>query len=174
MSELKRCPFCGQEVKIEETQPDMNLVECLRNSHIEYYIECSCGSGMIDEDKEELIERWNTRIETMDRLVRDVEKWAYDKGLDKANPRDQYLKVAEECGEIAAGLARGNEDAVKDAIGDTVVTLIILAQQMGLTLEECLQVAWDEIKDRTGEMRDGVFVKSEDFIGGGGVNDETH
>jgi len=26
----------------------------------------------------------------------------------------------------------------------------------------------------TGEMRDGVFVKSEDFIGGGGVNDETH
>ena len=58
---------------------------------------------------------------------------------------------------------RGNEDAVKDAIGDTVVTLIILAQQMGWTLEECLQAAWDEIKDRTGEMRDGVFVKSEDL-----------
>ena len=163
MSELKKCPFCGNKVRIEVTQPDVNLVECLRNSHIEYYIECSCGSGMIDEDKEELIERWNTRIETMDRLVRDVEKWAYDKGLNKANPKDQYLKVAEECGEIAAGLARADRDAIIDAIGDTVVTLIILAQQMGWTLEECLQAAWGEIKDRTGEMRNGVFVKSEDL-----------
>ena len=163
MSALKPCSFCGEEVKIEETQPDINLVECLRNSHIEYYIECPCGAGMIDEDKEELIERWNTRIETIDSLVYNVEKWAYDKGLNKANPRDQYLKVAEECGEIAAGLARGNEDAVKDAIGDTVVTLIILSQQMGMTLEECLQAAWGEIKDRTGEMRNGVFVKSEDL-----------
>lgn len=80
MSTLKPCPFCGKEVKMEETQPDINLVECLRNSHIEYYIECPCGAGMIDEDKEELIERWNTRIETIDSLVRDVEKWAYDMG----------------------------------------------------------------------------------------------
>ena len=163
MSALKPCSFCGEEVKIEETQPDINLVECLRNSHIEYYIECPCGAGMIDEDKEELIERWNTRIETIDSLVYNVEKWAYDKGLNKANPRDQYLKVAEECGEIAAGLARSDDAAIKDAIGDTVVTLIILSQQMGMTLEECLQVAWGEIKDRTGEMRDGVFVKSEDL-----------
>lgn len=113
-------------------------------------------------------------FENMDNLILNVENWSYDHGLDVSDPKRQYLKVAEECGEIAAGLASGNEDAVKDAIGDTVVTLIILAQQMGLTLEECLQVAWDEIKDRTGEMRDGVFVKSEDFIGGGGVNDETH
>jgi len=61
MTELKPCPFCGKEVKIEETQPDINLVECLRNSHIEYYIECPCGAGMIDEEKEDLVERWNTR-----------------------------------------------------------------------------------------------------------------
>lgn len=37
-------------------------------------------------------------------------------------------------------------DALKDGIGDTVVTLIILAQQQGWTLEECLQYAYDEIK----------------------------
>ena len=163
MSELKPCSFCGNEVRIEATQPDVNIVECLRNSHVEYYIECYCGAGMIDEDKEELIERWNTRIETMDRLVRDVEKWAQDKGLNKANPKDQYLKVAEECGEIAAGLARSDDAAIKDAIGDTVVTLIILAHQTGWSLKECLQASWGEIKDRTGEMRNGVFVKSEDL-----------
>ena len=61
MSALKPCPFCGKEVKIEATQPDVNIVECLRNSHIEYYIECPCGCGMIDEEKEDLVERWNTR-----------------------------------------------------------------------------------------------------------------
>ncbi|SDY29939.1 Lar family restriction alleviation protein [Eubacterium barkeri] len=158
MSELKPCSFCGSEAKLytifDSVVPwDLHQVECKK-----------CHSKTTEcETRGLAIKSWNTRIETMDGLICNVEKWARDKGLNKAQPRDQYLKVAEECGEIAAGLARGNKDAVKDAIGDTMVTLIILAQQMGLTLEECLQVAWDEIKDRTGEMRDGVFVKSEDL-----------
>lgn len=52
---------------------------------------------------------------------------------------------------------------LKDGIGDVVVTLIILAQQNGLTLEECLDMAYGEIKGRTGKMVDGVFVKSSDL-----------
>lgn len=99
----------------------------------------------------------------MDKLVNQVEQWSKDKGLDLAEPTKQFLKVSEEFGEIGAALARGNEDMFKDAIGDTVVTLIILAQQKGYTFEECLQVAYDEIKGRQGEMVDGVFVKAEDL-----------
>lgn len=99
----------------------------------------------------------------MGELVSNVEEWSKNKGLDKADPTKQFLKVSEEFGEIAAALARNDEDEFQDAVGDTVVTLIILAQQKGYTLEECLQKAYDVIKDRTGKMIDGVFVKSEDL-----------
>ena len=99
----------------------------------------------------------------MNELINKVEQWSINKGLHQADSTKQYLKVSEENGEIAAALARGNKDALKDGIGDVVVTLIILAQQNGMTLQECLQYAYDEIKGRTGEMVNGVFVKSEDL-----------
>ena len=99
----------------------------------------------------------------MDELITKVEQWAKDKGLDQADPKAQFLKVAEETAEIAAGMARGNMEAVKDGIGDTIVTLIILAMQQGMDVEECLQMAYNEIKGRTGKMVDGVFVKSSDL-----------
>lgn len=99
-------------------------------------------------------------IELNDKIL----DWAETKGLDKANPRDQFVKVTEEVGEVAAGLARGDEAKTKDGIGDVTVTLIILAKQHGWTLEECLQMAYDEIADRKGEMVDGVFVKEDDLI----------
>ena len=50
-----------------------------------------------------------------------------------------------------------------DAIGDSTVTLILLAAQNGLDFEECLTSAYNVIKDRTGETKNGVFVKSEDL-----------
>ncbi|TJY13972.1 hypothetical protein FCF12_11000, partial [Staphylococcus chromogenes] len=65
--------------------------------------------------------------------------------------------------EIAKAMSRSRVEELKDGIGDTVVTLIILAQQHGWTLEECLQYAYDEIKDRTGETRNGTFIKSDDL-----------
>ncbi len=74
-------------------------------------------------------------------LVALVEVWAKDKGLDEADPKAQYLKVSEECGEIAAALARSDEKELKYAIGDTIVMLIILALQKGLSAEECLEKA---------------------------------
>ena len=41
-----------------------------------------------------------------------------------------------------------------------------IAINEGTDLETCLQVAWDEIKGRTGKMVDGVFVKQEDLEDG--------
>ncbi|PTF40684.1 hypothetical protein BUY11_10830, partial [Staphylococcus chromogenes] len=95
----------------------------------------------------------------MDKLIKQVEQWSIDKGLHNGNPDRQALKVWEESGEIAKAMSRNRIEELKDGIGDTVVTLIILAQQHGWTLEECLQYAYDEIKDRTGETRNGTFIK---------------
>ena len=41
--------------------------------------------------------------------------------------------------------------------------LIKISKEYGLTLESCVQAAWDEIKDRKGRMIDGVFVKEGDL-----------
>lgn len=99
----------------------------------------------------------------MNKLVELIEEWSRNKELDKAESSKQMLKTVEETGEIAAALARNDEDKLRDSIGDVVVTLIILAQQNDMDLYECLNTAYDEIKGRTGKTIDGVFVKSEDL-----------
>lgn len=92
-------------------------------------------------------------------LIKNVEAWSEAKGLYNADPRAQFLKVIEEVGETAGALARGKIVALEDGIGDIAITIIILAQQNGLTFKGCLESAWLEIKDRTGETVDGVFIK---------------
>lgn len=66
------------------------------------------------------------------KLITNVQQWSIDRGLDKADSKKQLLKLYEEFGELASGLAKGNKEVVKDSIGDVVVVLIILAQQQGL------------------------------------------
>lgn len=104
-----------------------------------------------------------TMTNTLDQLIKQVEQWSTDKGLHNGNPDRQALKFYEEAGEVGAALSRGNLEALKDGIGDTVVTLIILAQQHDMTLQECLQFAYDEIKGRKGKTINGTFVKEADL-----------
>ena len=105
----------------------------------------------------------NTDKMTFATLVKLIEYWSFEKGLHKADPNRQMLKSIEEFGEIGAALSRNRMDDLKDGIGDTVVTLIILAQQHGMTLEECLQYAYDEIKERKGKTINGTFIKESDL-----------
>ncbi|WHI56080.1 MazG-like family protein [Mammaliicoccus lentus] len=100
----------------------------------------------------------------MNNLIKQVEQWSIDKGLDKGSSFTQYAKSSEEMGEVAAALCRNDIDELRDGIGDVIVTLIILAQQNNMTLYECLEQAYGEIKNRTGVMsKDGSFIKSEDL-----------
>lgn len=100
---------------------------------------------------------------SIDYLTNCIEGWSKTKGLDKSDSSRQMLKVVEEVGEVAAALARNDQAELQDGIGDVFVTLVILAQQNGLDIQDCIEGAYEEIADRTGEMRDGVFVKSEDL-----------
>lgn len=99
----------------------------------------------------------------MQELTDKIRTWAIMRGLDDADPTKQMLKLFEEVGEIAAALARGDMDAVKDGIGDVEVVLTILSMQLGTSIEECTQLAYDEIKERKGKMLNGVFVKEADL-----------
>ena len=68
----------------------------------------------------------------LQKLITNVQQWSIDRGLDKADSKKQLLKLYEEFGELASGIAKGNKEVVKDSIGDVVVVLIILAQQKGV------------------------------------------
>ena len=57
----------------------------------------------------------------------------------------------------------GTTSTLKDAIGDTLVTIIVLAHQLDLDVTECLSIAYEEIKNRKGKMVNGTFVKEEDL-----------
>jgi len=100
--------------------------------------------------------------ESFERLDRLVVGWAAKRGiLQNSTVKDQFVKVVEEVGEMAAAIARDDKEALKDAVGDTLVTLILTARMSGLDPVDCLESAWEQIKDRAGEMRDGIFVKDE-------------
>lgn len=100
---------------------------------------------------------------TLDELEIKVGNWAIKRGiLKKENATKQIMKVMEEVGETAGAILKDNEKDIVDGIGDSLVTLIILAKQLGYTPQECLEAAWNEIKDREGKTINGIFVKDVD------------
>lgn len=106
--------------------------------------------------------RWrflSDRSET-DILIGKVIAWGRDRGLNDV--KAQMNKVIEEVGEMAHEITRNryDSDELSDAVGDTLVTIILLAHQCGKDPVECLRMAYNEIKDRKGKTENGTFVKS--------------
>lgn len=108
-------------------------------------------------------------INEMDDVINKVTIWSMNRGLCFASPQAQFLKVAEEVGELAQGIAKDKPDQIVDSFGDVLVTLIVLNQQLRMQrvidkgIGDCLQIAYQEIKDCKGKMVNGVFVKEEDL-----------
>ena len=92
-------------------------------------------------------------------LIRD---WAEKKGIyAKGDTKTQFAKLAEEFGELAKAILQDDIAEIEDAIGDQVVVLTNLAKLAGTSIEHCIGLAWDEIKNRNGQMINGTFVKEE-------------
>jgi len=89
-----------------------------------------------------------------------IRNWADERGLYKGgDTKTQALKLVEEVGEICRAILKGNDSEVEDGIGDAVVVLTNLAELQGTSIEHCISVAYNEIKDRTGKMDNGTFKK---------------
>jgi len=96
----------------------------------------------------------------MQETIKNVIQWASDKYLlKKENSLAQMAKITEEVGEVASALLKKDTPKLIDGIGDVVVTLIILAEQNNLRIEDCLEVAWVEISNRKGKTVGGTFIK---------------
>lgn len=105
---------------------------------------------------------------TLTDLIAKINEWADERNLKQADPKIQWMRITEEVGEIRDVLLKPTkfnepQTALKDAIGDTLVTIIVLAHQLDLDVTECLNIAYREIRDRKGKMINGTFVKEEDL-----------
>lgn len=125
---------------------------------------------------------------TLESLTGAIYHWGRERGIhDNGNLVSQSEKLLEEAQEtlkaasryVAADKALADLDdpncepgnkvldeysaAYKefaDGIGDTFVVLVQLCAIAGIELEECIDNAYQEIKDRKGHLNaDGVFVK---------------
>ena len=94
------------------------------------------------------------------KVIEKIKQWHYDRNLiDGSEDKDQFYKLIEEVLELQKSIMKGNP--VIDDIGDIIVVLINIAERNNLTIEQCLEHAYNDIKDRKGKMVDGIFVKEE-------------
>ena len=90
-----------------------------------------------------------------------VVQWGEARGIvQNATALSQAIKTLEEVTELFDAINKKNIDEAKDAVGDIVVTLIMVCAVLDVDLVECLQGAYNEIKDRKGYLTpEGIFVK---------------
>ncbi|MDA3769186.1 MazG-like family protein [Streptococcus thermophilus] len=106
--------------------------------------------------------------ESITALISNIKDWADERDIKQADPKIQWMRITEEVGEIRDVLLKPTkfaepQTALKDAIGDTLVTIIVLAHQLDLDVTECLNIAYNEIKNRKGKIVNGTFVKESDL-----------
>lgn len=89
-----------------------------------------------------------------------IRRWANQRGLyEHGDTKTQSLKLVEEVGEICRAILKEDHDEVVDGIGDCVVVLTNLAELQGVSIEKCINVAYNEISQRSGKMVNGTFKK---------------
>jgi NTP pyrophosphatase (non-canonical NTP hydrolase) len=93
----------------------------------------------------------------------DIIRWATDRGIFDATHgstrKRQADKTQEELNELFEAIDDAKITSAMDAIGDIFVTLVIQAHMWNMSIDECIEAAWQEIKDRKGKMINGLFVK---------------
>lgn len=93
----------------------------------------------------------------------DIIKWGVDRRIlgpdGQSTYEKQFKKTEEELEELREAIQNRDKDSIKDAIGDIVVTLVMQANMWNLSMDDCIEQAWNQIKDRKGKMVNGMFVK---------------
>lgn len=115
---------------------------------------------LVDVPDEKPIEQTEAEKEDITELIK---KWAVDRNVVSGDVKSQMVKLLEEAGELAEGINKNKKDLIVDSIGDVYVVLVILCMQLGLDINDCIKAAYEEIKDRRGELVNGLFVKEEDL-----------
>jgi len=98
-----------------------------------------------------------------------IRDWAENKGIyKKGDVKTQTIKLFEEAGELSKSILKKDYDEFVDAIGDCVVVLVSIAElgnkffdKKDITIEHCINSAYEVIAKRKGKMQNGTFVKND-------------
>jgi hypothetical protein len=98
---------------------------------------------------------------TFEELKEAVVSWASARGIvPNADPKTQLLKAVSELGETCDAEIKDDLGGVVDGVGDTLVCLINYCAIRNLNIVVCLDMAYNEIKDRKGKTTgNGTFIK---------------
>ena len=89
-----------------------------------------------------------------------IRTWADERGLyENGDSKTQALKLVEEVGETCRAILKEDYVEITDGIGDCVVVLTNLAELQGVSIEACIDAAYQEIKNRKGKMVNGTYKK---------------
>ena len=90
-----------------------------------------------------------------------VLQWAEKRGIvQNSTPWAQAQKTQEELNELFEAILKNDKEALADAYGDILVTLIVGCATADLDLVTCFKGAYNQIKDRKGYLTpEGIFVK---------------
>lgn len=117
--------------------------------------------GIEEFHKKEAENILQTQTRTTD-LINNITQWHHDRNLiEGSTDKDQYMKLIQECGELSDNICKGRD--ISDDIGDIIVVLINIAERNNLSIQHCLEQAWNDIKDRKGKMVEGIFIKEGDL-----------
>ena len=88
-------------------------------------------------------------------------RWAEQRRIiPNSTPEVQLLKAVSEMGELADATLKHDREAMEDAVGDVMVCLVNYCALQDLNLVDCMEVAFDQIKNRRGTLLpSGVFQK---------------
>jgi len=80
--------------------------------------------------------------------------------IPNSNPETQLLKAMSELGELADATIKKDKDGIVDGVGDVMVCMVNYCALQDINLVDCMQVAYDAIKNRRGTLLpNGLFVK---------------
>ena len=72
----------------------------------------------------------------------------------------QLIKAMSEMGELADATLKNDQEAIVDAVGDVMVCLVNYCALQDINLVNCMELAYDQIKNRRGRLLpSGVFQK---------------
>ena len=92
--------------------------------------------------------------------MENIQQWGYDKGIiQAANPMAQWTKTQEEVNELKGAIEKNDRDAIVDAVGDVIVTVILQAKIQNIDLTESLESVYNIISKRKGKLVNGTFIK---------------
>ena len=99
----------------------------------------------------------------MSHKEKEIIQWGVDRNIvgptGQATPEAQIEKTFEEVQEVKDAIAEINIENLIEEIGDVYVTLILQCKMWDISMNDCIDAAYEKIKDRKGIMIQGKYVK---------------